>query len=61
MNHQELTISDVLRDPMIRLMLQADRIPLRDFARLLENAALENMAKQRGSKPATDAAIYVCH
>jgi len=39
MNATELTMSDMLRDPMIRLMLRADRIPLGDFARLLETAA----------------------
>lgn len=39
MNTTELTMSEVLRDPMIRLMLRADRVPLGDFARLLEKAA----------------------
>jgi hypothetical protein len=39
MNASELTMSEVLRDPMIRLMLRADRISLGDFARLLEKAA----------------------
>ena len=39
MNAAELTMSEALRDPMIRLMLRADRIPLGDFARLLEKAA----------------------
>lgn len=39
MHPTELTMSDMLRDPMIRLMLRADRVPLGDFARLLEKAA----------------------
>lgn len=39
MHPAELTMSEALRDPMIRLMLRADRIPLGDFARLLEKAA----------------------
>jgi hypothetical protein len=39
MEKMELTMSDALRDPMIRLMLRADRVPLRDFAHLLKTAA----------------------
>jgi len=39
MHTVELTMSEMLRDPMVRLMLRADRVPLRDFARLLEEAA----------------------
>lgn len=39
MTGKELTISEVLHDPMIRLMLRADRISLGDFAKLLEEAA----------------------
>jgi hypothetical protein len=40
MNAAELTMSEALRDPMIRLVLRADRISLGDFARLLEKAAI---------------------
>ncbi|MBZ5763006.1 MULTISPECIES: hypothetical protein [Rhizobium] len=39
MHATELTMSEMLRDPMIRLMLRADRVPLGDFAKLLEDAA----------------------
>ncbi len=39
MHATELTMSEMLRDPMIRLMLRADRVPLGDFAKLLEEAA----------------------
>ncbi|AVA23242.1 hypothetical protein NXC24_CH03629 [Rhizobium sp. NXC24] len=34
-----MTISEVLRDPMIRQMLRADRVSLSDFAKLLEKTA----------------------
>ena len=46
MHTVELTMSEMLRDPMIRLMLRADRVPLRDFARLLEEAAEARNAKR---------------
>lgn len=39
MQDAEMTMSEVLRDPMIRLILRADRVPLGEFAKLLENAA----------------------
>jgi hypothetical protein len=35
----EMTMSEVLRDPMIRQMLRADRVPLGEFAKLLERTA----------------------
>lgn len=37
---QDMTISEVLRDPLIRQMLRADKVSLGTFAALLENAAL---------------------
>jgi hypothetical protein len=39
----ELSMSDVLEDPMIRLMLRADRVPLGEFAILLERAASKRL------------------
>jgi hypothetical protein len=36
---QDVTMSEVLRDPMIRQMLRADGISLTAFTRLLQNAA----------------------
>jgi len=39
MYQNDLTMSEVLHDPMIRLMLRADRVPLGELARLMENAA----------------------
>jgi len=40
MAHQcELTISDALRDPIIREVLRADGMSLSDFAMLLQEAA----------------------
>ncbi len=38
---QDMTMSEVLRDPMIRQMLRADRISLGVFAELLETAAIK--------------------
>ncbi|MGO7211264.1 hypothetical protein ACC817_05600 [Rhizobium ruizarguesonis] len=35
----EMTTSDMLRDPLIRLMLRADKISLASFAILLDTAA----------------------
>ncbi|MET0747739.1 MAG: hypothetical protein ABWY49_06080 [Rhizobium sp.] len=34
----DLTMFEALRDPMIRLMLRADQVPLHEFARLLQKA-----------------------
>lgn len=35
----DMTMSEVLKDPLIRQMLRADRVSLGVFAELLENAA----------------------
>ena len=53
MSKTELTMSEALRDPMIRLMLRADRVPLGDFAKLLEKAALNR------NKAAATAVVYL--
>lgn len=39
MQNSEMTMSEALRDPMIRQMLRADRVSLTEFAALLEKAA----------------------
>lgn len=36
---QDLTVSDMLVDPLIRLVLQADRVSVHSFAKLLDEAA----------------------
>ncbi|MBO9096651.1 MULTISPECIES: hypothetical protein [unclassified Rhizobium] len=52
MHAAELTMSEMLRDPMIRLMLRADRVPLRDFAKLLEDAAnARTKGRQEDAQP----------
>ena len=38
----EMTPSEMLRDPMIRQMLRADKISLASFAALLDAAARQN-------------------
>ena len=35
----ELTMSEVLKDPLIRLLLRADKISMGEFAQILEAAA----------------------
>jgi hypothetical protein len=35
----DLTISEALKDPLIRLLLQADKVNADEFAQLLEQAA----------------------
>ncbi|MDR7141910.1 hypothetical protein [Rhizobium sp. BE258] len=35
----ELTMSEALKDPLIRLLLRADRISMGEFAQILETAA----------------------
>lgn len=35
----ELTVSEIINDPMIRILNNADRISERAFARLMEGAA----------------------
>jgi hypothetical protein len=37
--HEDLTVSEVLKDPLIRLVNKADGVKLSDFAALLERAA----------------------
>ena len=56
MHTSELTMSEMLRDPMIRLMLRADRVPLGDFAKLLEEAA--NARHQ--TRPVSDSTPRPC-
>lgn len=36
----ELTISEALKDPLIRLVLRADNVRVGEFASILESAAL---------------------
>ncbi|MBB3655595.1 hypothetical protein FHX15_000794 [Rhizobium sp. BK650] len=47
----EMTSSEMLRDPLIRQMLRADKISLASFAALLDAAAREN------ARPAGDRAF----
>lgn len=53
----DLTMSQVLTDPLIRQMLRADGVKLGDFAMLLERAAAE-----RGRRfPSRSAPSYANH
>lgn len=46
---QDLTMSEALKDPLIRLLLRADKVNLGDFAKVLETAA-NDRNRQLGSK-----------
>jgi hypothetical protein len=52
MHPSELTISDILRDPMIRQVLRADGISLRAFAVFLQQAARRQLEVTSGSRNA---------
>ncbi|GAA3080768.1 hypothetical protein GCM10010520_29690 [Rhizobium viscosum] len=45
MSHQEMTIADVLQDPLIRQMMDADGISLEEFEKLLIHSANMLFAK----------------
>lgn len=40
MTRSEITISEALSDPFIRLLLRANRVALENFAKLLKDAAI---------------------
>lgn len=40
MTDDEMTIAEVLKDPLIRQMMRADRVSLREMEKLLREAAL---------------------
>lgn len=41
MTDDEMTIAEVLKDPLIRLMMRADRVSLREFVREMEKLLRE--------------------
>lgn len=47
---QDMSISEVLRDPLIRLMLKADGTSLKSFELLLEKAAYDQAISQLGAQ-----------
>jgi hypothetical protein len=49
MHPSELTISDVLRDPMVRQVLRADGISLPAFAMFLQQAARRQLELTSGA------------
>ncbi|MGO4193988.1 hypothetical protein AB4Z13_01325 [Rhizobium sp. YAF28] len=52
----EMTASDMLRDPLIRQMLRADRISLATFATLLDTATRRQARRAGESVPPQPAA-----
>lgn len=47
----EMTASEMLRDPLIRQMLRADRISLASFATLLDTASRRQARRDHESTP----------
>lgn len=47
----DMSISEMLHDPLVRQMLRADRVSLADFAVLLKNAAVERSERIMTAKP----------
>lgn len=39
MAHDDMTIAEVLKDPLVRQMMRADRVSLREMKKLLQEAA----------------------
>lgn len=56
---QDMTMSEMLRDPMIRQMLRADGVSLSDFAVLLDDAARQSNRAGRESALVIPAAHIV--
>lgn len=54
----DMTMAEVLRDPLIRQMLRADGISLSDFASLLQNAARQKNADRNAALLTADKAPY---
>jgi len=56
----EMTASDMLRDPLLRQVLRADRISLASFATLLDTASRRQAGRAAESAPARPAAPEAC-
>lgn len=55
----DLTMSEVLKDPMIRQMLRADGVSLSEFAVLLDDAARQRNLAMRCRKAGVPAAHVI--
>lgn len=50
MAHREMTIAEILEDPLINLMMRADRVSPRQMRQLLQDAAHgQSIRRQRNS------------
>jgi hypothetical protein len=58
---QDMTMSEMLRDPMIRQMLRADGVSLSDFAVMLDDAARLSNKNACDSKLAIPAPHIIGH
>nr|WP_250808994.1 hypothetical protein [Neorhizobium tomejilense] len=58
MTDDEMTIAEVLKDPLIRQMMRADRVSLREMKKLLREAAL-GIPKETWPSPETAGATCV--
>jgi hypothetical protein len=57
---QDMTMAEMLRDPIIRLMLRADGISLSDFASMMDDAARQTRKPARQAKLAIPAPHIIC-
>lgn len=60
MSDAEFTISRILRDPLIRQVLQADHVSLSDFAQLLRGIALRLRNDSGSSLASSQPALSSC-
>ncbi|MGV1791396.1 hypothetical protein GR212_04210 [Rhizobium lusitanum] len=59
MTHRDLTIAEVLRDPLIRQVMRADHISVTGLAVLLQNAARrQDLALSANLAPVAQAASH---
>lgn len=58
MPHDEMTIADILKDPLIRQMMRADRVSLREMRNLLRDARLARVGSGSLGRVAAGPAFF---
>ena len=51
MTHRDMTIADILKDPLIRQMMRADRMSLSGMRALLQDAARRQKSARQARPP----------
>jgi hypothetical protein len=59
MTHDEMTIAEVLKDPLIRQMMRADRVSLREMKKRLQEAACGRRIPKE-TRPSPETAGPIC-